>query len=134
MAQHGLTLFDYLVLSALSMSDDDRMRMSDLAEFVNASPSRLSNVVKRFEQRGWVERTTDPADGRCTVAALTPVGRDLVVAAAPTHVRSVRDAVIDPLDADQQAALSSIAHRLAARMTGADGSGCTGEDAAAGGC
>jgi DNA-binding MarR family transcriptional regulator len=51
--------------------------------------SALSNVVKRFEQRGWVERSPDPDDGRYTIAALTDSGYDVVVAAAPMHVRSV---------------------------------------------
>ncbi|AUI59539.1 MarR family winged helix-turn-helix transcriptional regulator [Amycolatopsis sp. BJA-103] len=111
----GLTLFEYLTLSHISEAPERRLRMSELAYLANGSLSRLSNVVKRFEQRGWVERSPDPDDGRYTLAALTDDGYDVVVAAAPTHVRSVRDLVLDPLTAEDQQALARIAAKLRTR-------------------
>lgn len=89
--------------------------MSQLAYLANGSLSRLSNVVKRFEQRGWVERFPDPDDGRYTIAALTDVGFEVVAAAAPTHVRAVRQLVLDPLTATDQKALARIAAKLQVR-------------------
>src|SRR4051812_15735685 len=62
----GLNLFEYLVLSSLSMRDDGSMRMSELAELTNGSLTRLSNVAKRLEQRGWMVRRPDPDNGRFT--------------------------------------------------------------------
>lgn len=110
--ESGLSLFDYLVLSHVSEAPDRSMRMSELAHLANGSLSRLSNVVKRFEQRGWVVRSPDPDDGRYTIASLTDEGYEVVVAAAPTHLRSVRQFVLDPLtDADRQA-LTRIAAKL----------------------
>ncbi|RSN24302.1 MarR family transcriptional regulator [Streptomyces sp. WAC 05977] len=111
----GLTLFEYLTLSHISEAPERRLRMSELAYLANGSLSRLSNVVKRFEQRGWVERMPDPADGRYTLAMLTDDGYDVVVAAAPTHVRSVRELVLDPLTAEDQRALARIAAKLRTR-------------------
>jgi len=111
----GLTLFEYLTLSQVSEAPDRRLRMSELAFLANGSLSRLSNVVKRFEQRGWVERSPDPDDGRYTLVALTDPGYDLVVAAAPVHVRAVRDLVIDRLTAEDQEALARIAEKLRVR-------------------
>jgi len=111
----GLTLFEYLTLSHISEAPERRLRMSELAYLANGSLSRLSNVVKRFEQRGWVERSPDPEDGRYTLAALTDAGYDVVVAAAPTHVRSVRELVLDPLTDDDQRALARIAEKLRTR-------------------
>lgn len=111
----GLTLFEYLTLSHISEAPDRRLRMSELAYLANGSLSRLSNVVKRFEQRGWVERSPDPEDGRFTIAALTDAGFDVVVAAAPVHVRSVRQLVLDPLTAADQRALARIAAKLRTR-------------------
>ncbi|MFD4258279.1 hypothetical protein ACFWR9_11765 [Streptomyces sp. NPDC058534] len=46
--EHGLTLFEYLVLSHLSEAPQRTLRMGE---------------------RGWVVRTPDPADGRYTLAA-----------------------------------------------------------------
>jgi DNA-binding MarR family transcriptional regulator len=111
----GLTLFEYLTLSHISESPERRLRMSELAYLANGSLSRLSNVVKRFEQRGWVERSPDPEDGRYTTAALTDAGYDVVVAAAPTHVRAVRRFVLDPLTAADQQAMARIAAKLRVR-------------------
>lgn len=110
-----LTLFEYLTLSHISEAEDRQIRMSELAYLTNGSLSRLSNVVKRFEQRDWVVRFPDPTDGRYTIAALTDVGYRLVVDAAPIHVQAVRDFVLDPLSATDQQALARIAAKLKIR-------------------
>jgi len=110
----GLTLFEYLALSQVSEAPERRLRMSELAFLANGSLSRLSNVVKRFEQRGWVERSPDPGDGRYTLVTLTDAGFEKVVAAAPAHVRSVLK-VLDPLTAADQQALARIAAKLRVR-------------------
>lgn len=111
----GLTLFEYLTLSHVSEAPERRLRMSELAYLANGSLSRLSNVVKRFEKRGWMERSPDPDDGRYTIAALTDAGYDVVAAAAPTHVRSVRQLVLDQLTVADQQALARIAEKLRVR-------------------
>ncbi|WP_410640416.1 MarR family winged helix-turn-helix transcriptional regulator [Amycolatopsis sp. lyj-346] len=110
----GLTLFEYLALSHVSEAPERRLRMSELAFLANGSLSRLSNVVKRFEQRGWVRRSPDPDDGRYTLVTLTDAGFDVVERAAPTHVRSVLD-VLDPLTAADRQALARIAAKLRVR-------------------
>ncbi|GGV28631.1 MarR family transcriptional regulator [Streptomyces longisporoflavus] len=110
--EHGLTLFEYLVLSHLSEAPQRKLRMGELAFLASGSLSRLSNVVKRCEQRGWVARTPDPADGRYTLAELTDAGYDIVDRAAPTHLRAVRRIVLDSLDATDQKALARIAEKL----------------------
>lgn len=107
-----LTLFEYLTLSHISEAPDRRIRMSELAFLANGSLSRLSNVVKRFEQRGWATRSPDPADGRYTLAELTDAGYRLVVEAAPLHVRSVRALVLDPLSPTDMRALARIADKM----------------------
>ncbi|TQR86618.1 MarR family transcriptional regulator [Mycobacterium hodleri] len=111
----GLTLFEYLTLSQISETSERQLRMSELAYLANGSLSRLSNVVKRFEQRGWVVRFPDPEDGRYTIVALTDAGYEKVVAAAPTHLATVRRFVLDPLNATDERALARIAEKLRTR-------------------
>src|ERR1700760_4427998 len=108
----GLSLYEYLVLSSLSMAPDRTARMSELARLANGSQSRLSNVARRLEDRGWLRREPDPNDGRSTVARLTDRGWDVVEAAAPGHVEAVRRMVIDPLTGPQLEALSAAAHGI----------------------
>lgn len=108
-ARHGLTLFEYLALSQMSEAPGRCLRMSELAHLANGSLSRLSNVVKRFERRGLVERFPDPDDGRFTLVRLLDAGLDVVVEAAPTHVAAVRDVVLDRLSPTDQQDLTRIA-------------------------
>jgi DNA-binding MarR family transcriptional regulator len=108
----GISHFEYQVLAGLSMSPERNLRMSELALFADGSLSRLSHVVKRLEQREWVYRTPDPADGRYTRAILTDKGRQKVVEAAPGHVAEVRRLVFDPLTKAQQKQLRDIGRRI----------------------
>jgi DNA-binding MarR family transcriptional regulator len=110
-----LGLFEYFVLSRLSMAPDRTLRMSELAFLANGSLSRLSNVVKRIEERGWVRRRPDPCDGRFTLAILTDEGYEQVVSAAPGHVEAVQALVFDGLDDDQVDQLTALARHAVCR-------------------
>ncbi|MER7243609.1 MarR family transcriptional regulator [Kribbella sp. NPDC000426] len=112
----GLTHFEYLVLAGLSESPGRSRRMSDLAGFANGSLSRLSHVVKRLEQRGFVERRPAEDDGRITVATITDSGYEFLVAAAPGHVATVREYVVDVLSPEQLAQLKDIADTILAKV------------------
>ncbi|WP_229795235.1 MarR family winged helix-turn-helix transcriptional regulator [Saccharothrix coeruleofusca] len=109
----GISFFEYLVLAALSMSPGRRLRMSELAQHVNGSGSRLSNVAKRLEQRGWITRAPSAENGRYVEATLTDVGMALVERAAPGHVETVRRYVFDALSPDQVTALRDIGRQIA---------------------
>ncbi len=113
----GLSYFEYLVLSWLSMAPDRTERMSRLAELVSSSLSRLSHVARRLEAQGWLTRRPDPTDGRYTLATLTDDGLAKVEAAAPGHVEAVRRTVFDPLTKAQTRHLRDIGNRLQ-RATG----------------
>jgi DNA-binding MarR family transcriptional regulator len=104
--------FEYQVLAGLSMAPGRTLRMSVLAAFAEGSLARLSQVVARLEKRGWVRRTPDPADGRSTLAILTDVGMDKVVATAPGHVAEVRRLVFDTLTRTQQRHLRDSSRRI----------------------
>src|SRR5215472_5774685 len=93
----GISHFEYQVLAGLSEAPDRTLRMSVLALLAEGSLSRLSQVVSRLEQRGWVRRAPDPTDGRYTLATLTDAGWEKVVATAPAHVEEVRRLVFDRL-------------------------------------
>jgi DNA-binding MarR family transcriptional regulator len=108
----GITHFEYLVLAGLSMAPDRTLRMSQLAEFVSGSLSRLSHVATRLERRGWIRREPCPGDGRYTNAVLTPGGWAKIVATAPGHVAAVRQLVVDALTAEQLRQLREVSDRV----------------------
>src|SRR4051794_1445783 len=111
----GLRMFEYFVLSSLSMRPGRIAQMSELASIVNGSQSRLSNVVKRLEQRGLVRREPCPGNGRHINAILTDEGWKLVQAAAPGHVSAVRHYVFDLLDACEVDFVREIGQRVLER-------------------
>ncbi len=92
------------------------MRMSALADLANSSLSRLSHLVKRLEDRGFVRREPDPSDGRFTNAILTDEGFATLAAAAPAHVAHVRSLVIDVLSPEQLRRLGLTADRIMAHI------------------
>lgn len=111
-----LSHFEYWVLAMLSQAPERTLRMSSLASQTRGTLPRLSHVVNRLEKRGLVERRADRVDARATNASLTDAGWDLVVAAAPGHVETVRSSIIDALAPDQLDQLTAIGDAILARV------------------
>jgi DNA-binding MarR family transcriptional regulator len=74
------------VLAALSA---EPRRVTDLAEVESLAQPTMTLIVKRMEQRGWLARERDAADGRAVLISLTDEGAT----------------VLDELRADYRAAL-----------------------------
>lgn len=91
----GLDLGEYEILVHLSESEEQQLRMSDLAARVRQSRSRLTHTVARMEKKGLVLRKACPEDRRGVIAVLTGRGLTLLKSAAPFHVESVREAFVD---------------------------------------
>lgn len=115
-ASHGLTDADYEVLVRLSESPERRLRMSDLASVTLNSRSRLSHQVDRMEKAGLVERQVCEDDRRGSFAVLTKAGWQTLVKAAPDHVASVREHLVDVLTPEEFAALGRACAKIAERL------------------
>jgi len=111
-----LSHFEYFVLAMLSEAPQRTLQMTSLAARTNATLPRLSHVVRRLEERGYVERFPCPDDGRATNARLTKAGWNKVVATAPGHVENVRQHVIDVLTPEQIEQLRQIADAILTRV------------------
>ncbi|WP_371828791.1 MarR family winged helix-turn-helix transcriptional regulator [Rhodococcoides kyotonense] len=120
---HDLTMAEYRILVMLSESADGSLRMSDLADGVLSSRSRLTHQIRRMEADGMVGRSTCVDDGRGVLAVITTEGRRRLADAAPTHVASVRRHLVDLLTPHQLAVLGDIFEKVDAAMSssGAEG-------------
>lgn len=108
----GIPLAYYEILSRLSEQPDQQMRMSELADDLGRSRSRLSHSVTRLEERGWVERVPVPSDGRGQMARLLPTGYEVLLKTAPAHVQAVRELFIDQLSPGQLERMEQACRRV----------------------
>ncbi len=108
LAEHDLTLGDYQVFVYLSEAPNRSMRMCDLADLLQLSPSGLTRRLDGLVKAGFVTREPSTDDRRVMLATLTPRGFGALEAAAPDHVASVRRHIFDHLDDEQVDALASI--------------------------
>lgn len=104
----GVTKVQYEVLHQLNESPDNRLCMTDLAELMICSRSGLTYQVTQLEKAGLLRRESDPARERGVLAVLTDDGRRILHQAAPGHVRTVREGLIDLLTDEQVNQLADI--------------------------
>ena len=116
LAAHDITLGDYQVLVFLSEVDGHAMRMVDLAERLQLSPSGLTRRLDGLVTSGMVLRRPSTSDGRVMMAVLTESGLNRLTATAPHHVASVRRHIFDHLSADNVTAMAEIFSAIAAGL------------------
>lgn len=122
-----LSMREYDVLYTLSKCREP-LRIGELHRHVLLSQPALSRMVDRLVERGLVERSADPADGRGVRLSLTDTGRDKQRQVGRRHARSVARAVTAELTADELRQLATIGwklaqHPAALEMSTVDGSG-----------
>ncbi|MGC4807477.1 MarR family winged helix-turn-helix transcriptional regulator [Micromonospora sp. DT233] len=113
----GMPQAYYEILARLSEAPQRRMRMSELADAVGSSRSRLSHAAARLEAAGWLRREECPTDRRGQFAALTDAGFATLAAAAPGHVEGVRRHLFDALSPAQVDQLRRICETLNDHLT-----------------
>lgn len=111
-ASSGLASTDYEILVMLSEAPEHMVRMSELADLVLVSRSRLTYRVDRLVDRGLVVREECPDDKRGLNAHLTPDGFGLLKAAAPGHVADVRELLVDHVRHDELDVVTQILQRI----------------------
>jgi DNA-binding MarR family transcriptional regulator len=106
-AEHSLTLPAYEVLAHLSEATDGRLRMSELAAYAVLTPSGLTRLVDKLVREGLVERARCATDARVVYAVITPAGWERLESAYPTHLRGVREHLVDRLTPAQLEAIAT---------------------------
>ena len=101
----GITPTRLTALSALTRYPDG-VRQGDLAELMNISAPSMTRLVEILEEAGWVERRRDPADQRCLLLVLSPVGRKTLDTLREESASQLSGELAD-LDDDERAALAA---------------------------
>jgi DNA-binding MarR family transcriptional regulator len=104
----GLPFSRFRILSRL---DSGPLTMKQLASAATVDAPAATVAVTELEQRGLVDRRTDPANRRSKLVSLTEAGREILDAA-----RAVKDPAPLPFDAlsdDEVASLAVLLTKLA---------------------
>ncbi len=115
-SEHGLSLADYEILVQLSENPDQRIRMSELADRTLSSRSRLTHQCDRLTKRGLMTREPCADDGRGSWAVLTQEGWEKIVTAAPDHVESVREHLVDLLTTSEFEELGRLSRKVSEHL------------------
>ncbi|WP_231996186.1 MarR family winged helix-turn-helix transcriptional regulator [Mycobacterium scrofulaceum] len=79
LAAHGLSMWGYVILSAL---DSSPIRtQAALADAIGADKTRIIPTLDELQQQGYIERSPDPDDRRARLLAITSAGRSIRSAA-----------------------------------------------------
>jgi DNA-binding MarR family transcriptional regulator len=109
---HDVSMREYDVLYTLSKCREP-IRLGELNRHVLLSQPALSRMVERLVDRGLVDRSTDPADGRGVRLSLTQAGRASQRAVGMRHGVSVARAMAARLDTSELAQLETLCRKLA---------------------
>ncbi|MFD3503715.1 MarR family winged helix-turn-helix transcriptional regulator [Streptomyces sp. NPDC058676] len=107
------------VLTLLGRHGD--MRMSKLAELLAVDMSVTSRHVAHVAQRGWIDRSPDPADKRSRILHLTPAGQARLAEMSRLTCRMLAERLSDWSD-DEVAQLTVLMARLRASFDDCRGS------------
>jgi DNA-binding MarR family transcriptional regulator len=97
----------------------EALRVSDLACRVELDVSTVSRQIKHLEDKGYIERTADPDDGRASLVRLTDEGTSTMRAAMQRRLDRISTALAHWSDQDREA-LQSMLTRLAADLADAN--------------
>jgi MarR family transcriptional regulator, 2-MHQ and catechol-resistance regulon repressor len=120
-ASHGLTVNDYGCLLLLSRAGEQGMRRIDLANELQLSPSGITRLLDRLEERDLVGKGECKEDARVSYAILTDEGREKLRGAAPGHVEDIERRLSAVLSEEEIQTLRD----LLGRFTDATGGECT---------
>ncbi|MGV8883471.1 MAG: MarR family winged helix-turn-helix transcriptional regulator [Rhodoglobus sp.] len=111
-AASDLELWEFDVLSALRRAGEPyQLSPKSLLQQTLVSSGTMTNRIDRLVTRTFVERRTDPNDGRGILVVMTESGRERVDAAISTLLQAESE-LLDRLPAADQERLSSLLRKL----------------------
>ncbi|MFI9170369.1 MarR family winged helix-turn-helix transcriptional regulator [Streptomyces lincolnensis] len=114
----GMPHLYYSILANLSETPEHALRMTDLAESLKITRSRLTYAVTRLEKDGLIRRENCRWDKRGSIAALTDEGMAVLERTAPGHVETVRASLFDHLTEEQVVQLEEICTGITRALEG----------------
>ena len=107
-----LSMVEFTVLDALRRQDGFHMRMQQLARAAALSPSAITRLVNRLEERALLTRVLCADDRRGLYTELTHSGQALLDRATPIHAAALEGALAEARDVPELEELAVAVDRL----------------------
>jgi DNA-binding MarR family transcriptional regulator len=109
LAAHGLSMWGYIVLSAL---DHSPVRtQAALAEAIGADKTRIIPTLDELQEHGYIERIPDPDDRRARLLAITESGRS-IKSATQVDIQRGEDRWLGQLSANDRSVFLRVLRQL----------------------
>lgn len=108
--ESGLSRDDFDVLAAIQRFPN--VKMGALADELSFSPSRLSNVIQRMEDQGWVHRVASTDDKRAKTLTLSSSGEEALAEAWRPYADAIRELFLEHLTEQDRQALGDMFTRI----------------------
>ncbi|HKV22922.1 MAG TPA: MarR family transcriptional regulator [Mycobacterium sp.] len=112
---HGLTMWGYVVLSALDRSSI--RTQAALATAIGADKTRIIGTLDELQSGGYIDRRPDPEDRRARLLAITDAGRR-VKDAVQDEIQRGEERWLGELSADERRTFLRVLERLTPRDWG----------------
>lgn len=110
LAAHGVTMWGYVVLSALDQAPS--RTQAALADAIGADKTRIIRTLDDLQSSGYIDREPDPDDRRVRLLAITERGR-AVKRAVQADIQRGEERWLGELDGEERAVFLRVLRRLA---------------------
>jgi DNA-binding MarR family transcriptional regulator len=111
-ARHGLEAWQYDVLATLRRSGKPyELTVGAMLDSMMLASGTITHRIDKLEQRGLVERRSDPNDKRVVLVRLTAAGKTLVDATIVDHAANETE-LVSGLAPRERAQLEALLRRL----------------------
>jgi DNA-binding MarR family transcriptional regulator len=117
----NISLSEYTVLMNLSEAAIGRLSVSALADRSYLSGSRMTRLVEQLASQQLVLKSRNEDDGRAIDVSITDAGFNRLRAAYPVHLSSVRNRVLNHVNAQNLECLGSAMASILAGIQGDEG-------------
>lgn len=109
--QDDLTLSQVTVLMELDRAEGNQMELKQLERALHVAQSTAAGIVRRLEQKGFVEGFGSPEDKRIKMIRITPLGMDCC-RKAEVNMRKAENSLTAALTDTEQSILVSLLQKV----------------------
>lgn len=109
LAEDQLTPTQFFAMARLH--EMGKLSQNRLGRLAAMDPATIQGVIRRLEERGYIQRVPDPTDRRRMLLSLTESGRDTVTRLLE-GAHKVSRSILSPLNSDEQVLFMSLLRRL----------------------